>query len=285
MSSTVLLNSTNVVNNGNGNKLVYTFNNPKTFKNNTISLASVDLFYSWYNISAKYGNNSLQYSWLNSTGNGYSTFNINIPDGFYTIPQLNVFIQSVFISNKHYLINTVSNAKIFLLECVENSNYYKIQLNSYAVDSAYLTAQTWSVPSGSSWIVTNLTLMPQFVINSNSFRDIIGFTAGSYPVLNSPTTGIKYSSVSLYCPQVSPVNSLIMRCNLISNIYTNPSDILTSFHINASFGSVISYQPSTSNPIKIQDSIYSSIEITICDQNFNDISIIDPSMVVRLLIE
>jgi hypothetical protein len=259
--TTVLLNSTNVVKNGNNNKLVYTFPQAKSFKDNSIVLDGLAVFYSWFNISSKYGNHHLQYTWFNSAGTGYTTFNIVIPDGFYD-----------------------ARAQTFFLEILENGTFYSIQMNSYAINQAYLTSQNWVIPSGATWTVGATILQPQFVINSNAFRDIVGFASGSYPPINSPATGVTYSSLSSVCPQVSPVNSLIVRCNLVSSNYSIPTDVLTSCHINGNWGEIISFNPSNANPIKIRDGIYSSIEITICDQNYNDIAIIDPSMVIRLLI-
>ena len=284
MFTTVLLNSTNVVKDGNNNRLTYNFPQAKTFKNNSIVLDGLNLFYSWYNISAKYNNNQLQYNWFNSAGTGYTTFLITIPDGFYDAKALNAYIQSVFVTNKHYVTHSITNKNVFLLEIVENSTFYSIQVNSYALNQAYLTSQNWVIPSGAGWSVGATVLQPQFIINQNSFSDLIGFSAGSFPPISNPATGITYSSLSTICPQLSPVNSLIIRCNLVSSDYSIPTDVLTSCHINANWGEIISFNPSNANPIKIRDGIYDRIEITICDQNYSSISIIDPSMVIRLLI-
>jgi hypothetical protein len=284
MYSTILLNSNNIVKDGTNSRLVYTFPQARTFKDNSLVVDGVNLFYSWFNISSKYGNNQLQYKWLNLAGNTTTDFTITIPDGFYDARGLNTYIQEVFVANKHYLVNSVTNKNIFLLELVENPAFYGIQLNAYVITQAYMTAQNWTVPAGANWTIASyLSFMPQFVINSNAFRDVIGFTAGSYPTIGH-TTGQEYMAVSSYCPQFSPVNSLIMRCNLVSNNFCIPNDVLTSFHINANWGEVISFNPSNANPIQIRDGIYDRIEVTICDQSFNTINIIDPSMVIRLLI-
>ena len=213
--TTLLLNSNNVVKDGNNNRLIHTFPQAKQFKSNSIVLDGLNLFYSWFNISAKNNNNQLSYSWFNSAVTGYTTYLINIPDGFYTIQKLNAFIQSVFVTNKHYVTHSITNKIVFLLEIVENSTFYSIQVNSYALNQAYLTSQNWVIPSGAGWSVGATVLQAQFIINQNSFRDLIGFSAGSFPPISSPATGITYSSLSTICPQMSPVNSLIIRCNLV----------------------------------------------------------------------
>ena len=208
-----------------------------------------------------------------------------IPNGFYTIPNLNACIQSVFITNKHYLVNTLTNKSVFLIEVVENATFYAIQINAYAINQSYLTSQSWTIPSGASWSIASfINFMPQIIINSNAFQNVVGFTAGSYPAIGN-TTGVTYSALSSYCPQVSPVNSLIIRCNLISNNYTIPNDVLSAVNINANFGEIISYNNSNNALIKIRDGVYEKLEITICDQDFKNIQIIDKSMVVRLLIQ
>lgn len=284
MFSSIVLNSNNVVADGNGNKLVYTFPSSKTFKDNSIVLDSMSLFYSWFNISSSYSNNVFQYTWINSAGTGYTTHTITIPSGFYDVKALNAYIQSVFVTNNHYLVHSLTNKKYFLIELLENATFYAVQMNAYAINQAYLASQGWTIPSGATWTIGATILMPQFIINSNSFRDIVGFTAGNYPAIGN-TTGVTYSALSSYCPQVSPVNSLIIRCNLISNNYTIPTDVLSAVNINANFGEIISYTNSNNALIKIRDGVYEKLEITICDQDFKNIQIIDKSMVVRLLIQ
>lgn len=285
MFSSIVLNSNNVVADGNGNKLVYTFPSSKTFKDNSVVLDSMSLFYSWFNISSSYSNNVLQYRWLDTAGTGYTTHTITIPSGFYDAKALNAYIQSVFITNKHYLVNSVTGKIVYLLEILENATFYAIQMNAYTITQAYLTSQSWTIPSGANWSIASfINFMPQFIINSNAFQNVVGFTAGSYPATGN-TTGVTYSALSSFCPQVSPVNSLIIRCNLISNNYTIPNDVLSAVNINANFGEVVSYNNSNNALIKIRDGVYEKLELTICDQDFKNIQIIDKSMVVRLLIQ
>ena len=96
MSFSLVLNSTNVVAGSNNNTYRYnfmqgSFNIPE---NSEISISSVVVPYSFYNISAMYGNNSfvLNYAQLGI----YSVSAITLPDGFYTIDALNSYIQQIF---------------------------------------------------------------------------------------------------------------------------------------------------------------------------------------------
>ena len=60
---TIVLNSSNLVNNGLNNQFVYVFPNSVNIKNSYISVASVAIYYSWFNISTALGNNNFSYDW------------------------------------------------------------------------------------------------------------------------------------------------------------------------------------------------------------------------------
>ena len=64
---TIVLNSNNLVNNGLNNQFVYVFPNSINIKNSYIAVASVAIYYSWFNISSALGNNKFSYNWY-STG-------------------------------------------------------------------------------------------------------------------------------------------------------------------------------------------------------------------------
>jgi len=66
---TIVLNSTNLVNNGLNNQFVYVFPNSVNIKNSYIAVASVAIYYSWFNISASLGNNSFSYTWYSAGTN------------------------------------------------------------------------------------------------------------------------------------------------------------------------------------------------------------------------
>ena len=72
-------------------------------------------------------------------------------------------------------------------------------------------------------------------INSN-ISSILSFSQNTYPCTN---TIFNYNILSNITPNSTPVNSIIVRCNIINNNCSIPSDILDSFLINVSFGSNI----------------------------------------------
>lgn len=281
MVNTIVLNSSNILKDGYNNKLVYRFPGSIDLTNCQIAVSSIQMFYSWFNITSSNNNNYFQYRWFDNI-----TYDVNIPDGFYDIEGLNAYLQSVFKSRKHYMINNNTQTNVYFLELITNPTYYSVQLNIYGLSQAYATAQSWTLPSGATWVIPVLGDCPEFVIANNKFRDVIGIYGGIYPALGTAVTpGIIISKLSDYTPQVSPINSLIMSCSLLNSPYGSPPNILYSFGINAKFGNVIDVQPNNYAFNEIYGSIYNDFTIAFYDQNLQPIKILDPSMVVTLVIQ
>lgn len=275
MGRTLVLNSSNVQSgNPYNDTWVYTFPVNATFKNEQIALNQMSMYYSWRNISSTYGNNTLSYKWVDG-----STVNITIPDGYYSVSDLNAYLQSIMVTNTHYLINS-SGSYVYYLELVTNSTYYSVQLNAYAVPTSLPSG--YSTPSSVTWAFPGTASTPQLVTTNSAFNSLIGFTSGTYPAASQTTT---YSHTSDSTPQVSPVNSLIMTCNLVSNNIGTPDNIVYSFSPNVSYGSLITCSPAYPNWCDIRDGTYNQMVITIKDQNFNRVKFLDPQGVILLSIK
>ena len=117
MPKQIILNSTSYV--PDSNLCAYQFPNPQTFrKGDQIGLSAISIYNSFFNISAKYGNNSFQFTFpgvFPSTTTALSnyvlnsdmtaTFTFTIPDGYYAIPDINYFFQQQCILNNLSLIH------------------------------------------------------------------------------------------------------------------------------------------------------------------------------------
>ena len=279
MTSTVILNSTNVVPNSNNSKFVYKFDKAQSFKNSEIALSSIQLYYSWYNINSfLYNNNTFQYRWFNSSGVLNQTITVVIPDGFYDINSLNTYFQGVLLQNGHY--TTVGNLNTFYFELVENPTYYAIQLNVIPVPALGSTNPT---RGSTSWQYPTVATTPQFIVlSTNNFKNIIGYNAISYP--ETPSS-IQQKFLSQNCPVITPVSSVAVRCNLAKNVLSNPSDFLYCFTQGMSgFGDLIDIHPSNLNWTSINDGNFTELVVSFTDQNFNPIRLIDNQLIIVLLI-
>ena len=278
MSNCLVLNSSNVIGRDN-NIYKYNFINGMFTipEGSEIALSSITMPYSWFNITTAYNNNTFQIIWYGTTT---TTYTVVLPNGFYLISDINNYLENFMILNSLYLIDSSTGNYIFYLQLFTSSTYYSNQILSFAVPSSLPSGYTAPVgwpgfPAAAS--------TPLMTVLNNNLTKLLGFSAGSYPPVTQSTN---YSILSNLLPPVgSPVNSIIVRCSLIDNAVAMPTDILDSFSINASFGSNINYSPNYEKWISVRKGTYSNITITFVDQDFNNIAIVDPNVIITLLIK
>lgn len=285
MSNTLVLNSNNVIGTNNSTYEYKFIQGAFKAKNNEIAVSSLTIPYSWFNISSFYNNKtfSLTFPYLATT----TTLNITLPDGFYTVTDLNNYIQLQCINNGLYLIN--SGQYVYFIDLATNYTYYSNQFIFTLVPTALVGAYAaYSLPPFGFWSATagnglpTVSTTPYVTLASvGSIGDIIGFTSGTYPT--GPYT-TNQSSSSNKIPNATAVNGLILRCNLINNSIAMPSDIADSFPINSTFGTNITYTPSFPKFVSIKDGTYNSMIITLVDQNYNTIIARDPNILITLSI-
>jgi len=123
----------------------------------------------------------------------------------------------------------------------------------------------------------------QLIVPDTNFTSLIGFTNATFPAVIQTTT---QSFLSTTTPQVSPVQSLILTCNLLNNKFSIPSTILYSFAPSGvSFGNIIDSAPNEYLFVPIQDGAYTELTIEFLDQNFNKLLLNDTNLIVQLLIK
>lgn len=273
MVRNVILTSRNVDNTSN-NRFVFKFPSGSiTFKKNRIALQYLSMYYSNFNITINYNNNSFGYRWVDG-----SDVVVNIPEGFYDVSALNLYLQSILFSNKHYLLDSFNRA-VFPLSMSENSTYYSVQLN----EIAFSATSGYTLPIGATWTLPLTLVCPQFNIFNNEFKNIIGFNAGFYPTIPQNSN---QSQLSSFCPQVSPVSTFLVKCNLVNNgNIAIPNNLLYSFAPTVNFGSLIQVEPQHLDFLDILDGTYPQIVIDFIDQNFTSPKFQDPTMCIILTID
>jgi hypothetical protein len=245
----------------------------------TMSLRQVVIPYSWFNINAGYYNNaSFTYTWVDGV-----VFTVNLTNGYYDITDINNALQLSFIANGLYLVDSTGN-NVYYINLVIDISAYAYQALFYLVPLTLPVGYT--VPSNlyvNFYSVTTQKTPFITISASNNFGGIIGFTAGNYPSTYS-LTAVNFISNTL--ANATPVNSIIMRCNLIYNNVAMPTDVLDSFTFqNTSFGSNGVYTPNFESNISLKPGTYDSLSITLVDQNFNRIAMNDSNVLITLLIK
>jgi len=252
---------------------------PTFEKGDKIALDSLSMYYSWPSITSTNGNNTFQYVW---PFNSSTTTTVTVPDGFYTIEDLNAYLQYIMIANKHYLVDSSGNY-VYYLNFSTNSVRYAVQLDVSPLPTAL---GTYTYPSGATWTLSGAATYPQIVIpSSESISKIIGFNAGTYPSTTTPATSTTvYSKISDFTPQVTPVSSVVVTCSLLNNSYSIPNNLLYSFAPNTTYGSQITITPPSKTFVDMQGGKVSEFSISFLDQNFNKLKIQDNNIVILLTI-
>lgn len=278
MSFTLCLNSSNVVAGSFNTSYRYSFigGNFRT-DNCEICISQSTIPYAWYNISAAYGNNT--FSLILPTGGTTQTIAVTLSDGYYSVGDIQNYIQQVLITNKFYLI-APGGSYVYPFFLAYSSTFYKVQIICATIpNAADMATLGYTQPAGAPALPTATTGV-QFV--TGTIGSVIGFANAT--TLPSVATGATQNFLSTQTPIGSAVNSLVFRCSLVDNNVAMPSDILDGCPIDTAFGTNIIYAPSFEKWVKMKSGTYSSLTFTIADQSFNQIYSVDPNVAITLMI-
>jgi hypothetical protein len=181
MPKTIIINSSNYLA-GSGNQFIYRFPNTVKFDvGSAIAVSNISMYNSIQNIIIKRGNNILTLNWL---GTDYI---FNIPEGYYSVSDLNFFIQQQCILNGLYTTANPRADNVYFVESVINSIRYSTSLNFYAIPtSAQATALGYAKPTNATWAFPATAQTPRLTFNQS-----FGFTFGTYPLASPQSTNIQ----------------------------------------------------------------------------------------------
>ena len=288
MSFTLLLNSSNVIG-VNNNTFKYNFITG-SFKaqDHEMCVSSVVVPYSFFNITKSYGNNTFTIAFpvsgladLPPTPSKYLEYHFTLPDGYYSVTDIQNYIELKMIENGLYLINSTKQ-NVYGLQLSYNFNYYAIQLIANLIPTTLETG--WTLPSNfPSQGLPQLSLTPRLFLNKyGSIASVIGFVSDAY---YPKTLFADISVLSTLPPNGATVNALVLRSDLVNNNITVPSDILDAVPLSGTtFGSNIIYEPKFERFVAIRDGTYSSMVLSFSDQNLGTIYANDPTVSIALII-
>lgn len=270
----IILNSSHFVY---PNKYIYKFPSTLTLQDgDQIAVASVAIYNSFFNIMPQYNNTSFQIKWINGT-----VYTVNLPNGYYAIPDINYFLVEFCRENKLYMINNATLNPVLFYTIEPNNVEYTCKINCYAVPNAsQASSLNYSIPSGATWSLPTNPTTPQIYFQSNSFNKLLGFNANTYypPTPQSTLYMVQSSST----PEISVVNSLNITSNLSTNSYSIPNNLLHSVQLNNSFGNQMNfdYYPPLYSDCSI--CVANQLEITFYDQYWNIVQINDPEATIQI---
>jgi hypothetical protein len=284
MSYTLVLNSNNKVG-ANNNTFEYKFiQGSFDAKDMEIAVGALTIPYSWFNVSQMYNNQNFTLSFPVGAGNVAIPF--TLPPGFYTVSDINNYIQGQCINLGLYL--TFGGQNYYFIQIVPNSTYYQNQIVFSLVPTTVTSGPYagYSLPPSGYWSaggsgLPTVARTPSILFASTgSIAPLLGFSPGTYPSVTTASITVS----SNLTPKGSTVNALSLHCNLINNSIAMPSDILDNIPINSTFGSNITYDPSFEKWVKMRDGRYNSMILTFTDENNNTLYANDSNISLSLLI-
>jgi len=294
-----VLNNNNVVQNGQNNTLTYRFPTTAKFDRSYVAVASVSMYYSWFNIATTYSNSSFSYTWVDGT-----VVPVLIPDGLYEVSTLNQFLQFTMIANNHYLIDNATGQNVYFLEILVNDARYKVQVNQFVVPTlAVYTASlstTYSLPPSKTtatfaWSPVSAVNVRypgiNFGYNGSKLGDILGFTTNS----NLPDGAIAIPSpwyfqaksptdFSATTPNIQPNSSVLLSVSSVENPYASPTSVIYSVTPSVAVGTIIADKPPQLLWNKLIPGSYSQITITLLGTDLRPLAIQDGAMTIILAI-
>ena len=287
MAYTLILNSLNVAGSTN-TQFKYSFLGGNFIaKDMEMCVSQITMPYSFFNVSTYYNNQSFSLTF--PVGATTYSLPITLPAGFYTVSDINSYIQNQCIANGLYLINA-SGQYVYFFTMATNITYYTTQTLYFPVPTTSTYAGLgYTRPSTGQWsasgtgLPTVVNQVPQLVLpTTGGINTIIGYVAGTFPTSSTSSTNV--SVLGTLTPIGSTVNSIVARVSFLRNAVSVPSDILDNWNINTTFGSNITYVPSFEKWITITDGTYSNFILQLVDQNLNTIYANDPNVAISLLI-
>jgi len=229
-----------------------------------------------------------------------STFTVSTPSTTTSVTMIiqtnNEIIPSIIYPLSFSTYTPLYCNQIISLTIPTNTNIYNV-LGAYYIYANGLNGQSnWAggyPTSGNqcAYITFNTTSY-----NTNTIGNLLGFISSSiyntiYPsnisslsVLSQTINGNSLSAFPSFAPVGSIVNGVIVRCNLVENNITMPSDVMDNFPITSQFGSNINYLPISNNAMKLMKGRHSNLIITFNDQNFNPLLMNDINVLISIMI-
>ena len=247
MVATLVLNSSNIIDNGNNNTLVYSFPSSVQFPNHEIAVQQISMYYAWENINPA-----------------------PLANGTYLIDAggQTVYYAEFLVNPNRYAIQI---------------NTFPVPTTL----PTGFTVPVADPASGSAGFVgfPTATFNPALSIGSN-LNKILGFTT-PIPFTTPLNSGVgtNLSFLSNVAPQVQPNSSVYVSISNISNKYSSPTSVIYSITPNVNFGEQIRDTPPQFAWNKLLHGTYNEIRVTFLGIDFQPLTILDPNMTIVLVIK
>ena len=203
------------------------------------TLVQANLYYSWYNIRAAYGNNVMAYAWpvdktgpveweffqvgvppITGQGTGVADGGATIPDGTYSYDQLNTILQDQMIADGNYpaAVAQPAGTPTTFLSFGASVNQYAVEITATPIPVGATVQRNPSSPSHSNYVWDNTGCVPLLLFNPSPFgAGIPGLTPGVIPT----TASVSSFSRLLGYPLITAGNMVGYWANAVTMLWTS----------------------------------------------------------------
>jgi hypothetical protein len=221
--------------------------------NYAVACTKLNAWYSTHNIASDLSNNT----WMYSNDGGDSFESVTIPDGNYSVPDLDSYLKSdVYYPAGDYNPNSVSGATgindvEYLIHLIPNYNTNRVKIR---LDDA------------------------EHVVGFTGANNLAEFLGHDEEIVTETKTGASIPEVS------NGVDTWVLHCDLVSKGYSNgnSSDVLLSFTPDVPPQAAFDVEPYNPTYIQVNKETISSIRIRLTDQNDNLLDLEGEDVVISL---
>ena len=282
----VCITGKDVVAGSNNSTYTYRFPCSVNLNDHSVALASLTMYSCYYNVTAAIANNVFTITIY--PADAYAqTYTITVPDGSYTVADLNSYFQYYCIQNSLYLINAVGDYVYFASFAV-NAVKYAIELQTiscpYNGDEGTLPLG-WTLPLGFPVApAVNASWNAVVAFPNAGMAEYFGFAVNFATAANSGnTTTLAY--LSTICPQIQPNPSLLISITGISNKYAATPIIYSFSSAGVAFGSMLSEKPNNLLWSTLNSGTYNELRVTFLGTDMRPMNLLDPSITLLLAIK
>ena len=282
----VAITGKDVVVGTNNSSYVYRFPCSVNFNDHSVALASLTMYSCYYNVTAALANNVFTVTIYPADAYTY-TYTITVPDGSYTVADLNSYFQYWSIENHLYLVNA-AGGYVYFASFAVNAVKYAIELQTiscpYNGDVGTLPLG-WTLPLGFPTApAVNASWNAVVSFPNAGMAEYFGFAVNFATAANSGnTTTLAY--LSTIAPQIQPNPSLLVSITGISNKYAASPVIYSFSSAGVAFGSMISEKPNNLLWSTLNSGTYNELRVTFLGTDLRPMTLLDPSITLLLAIK
>lgn len=244
-----------------------------------LSLVTANCFNSTFNVREQYGNNRYSVKWIDG-----QTYNFVVPDGTYSIGDLNSFLESKYFESNLYVNITSTGKPNYFIKMQENPVSYACQLIvTYVPNSAEALTLGYSKPDGASWNFPSTSITPQLILIGNSQR-FLGYSSSTFPP--TPIQDDNFEILSDKAPKLSQVFNYNFNINIVNNKLgqVGGNNLFFQIPVENSIGEMIKFSPNFKLELQCVGK-FDFIEIFLTDELFNKLLFKDKDISVTMLLE